>query len=243
MATAEQSDERKLYAQIARRIRSSIENGVFQAGDKLPPLAHLAEEFGCSRATVREALSTLRGQGLVEFRHGDGTYVRSATVEMWMEPLEAAILLSASEASRMVELEISLLAGIAGFAATRADGFDDTRLAQALFALECVIPGSEEAIAAELSFYSILAEIARSSLLENALRVVQEALRSSLRLLRGNELQGVVICRRIAAAVERRDAPGARDSVYQYGEQLMLYLQRKRGAAAVVKMESASQGP
>jgi GntR family transcriptional repressor for pyruvate dehydrogenase complex len=211
-------------------LRGLIEQGVFQSGDRLPPLRELAERFGVSRATVREALSILRGQGLVEFRHGDGTYVRTAVIETWMEPLEAAILLGSSEARQLTELLTVLLAGAAHAAATRNSELDWAALAHQLYVLECAQPLMEEAIAAEIGFYQSLAAGAGNQLLENALRVLQEAMRSMLRLLaEADRTAGVETCRRVFDAVRAGDAARARDTVYEYGIRLQSRLRPDGG--------------
>jgi len=220
----------KLYARIAGQMRALIEGGQFQPGSKLPPLAELAEQFGCSRATVREALGALRGQGLIEFRHGDGTYVRSVSVDVWMEPLEAAVLLSVGQAKQLVELETAILAGIAGLAAERAGEAGTSRLSQALFAVECAWPATEEAVVSGLSFYLVLAELAGNPLLENTLRVLQEALRSSIRLLADHPLSGLEACKRVMDAVQMRDPRRAREVINEYGKSMAAQIEINRRA-------------
>jgi GntR family transcriptional regulator, transcriptional repressor for pyruvate dehydrogenase complex len=220
-------DGQKLYVRIAGQIRSMIEEGALSPGAKLPPLATLASDFSCSRATVREALSSLRGQGLIEFRHGDGTYVRTASVEMWMEPLEAAVLLSVNQVEQLVELETAILAGIATRAARIRGGQDFSSLAYALFQLECVNGHSEEVVAAEVAFYMTLAECAQNPLFENTLRVLQEALRSNIRTLRQRSDIGVSRCREIYDAIEAEDEGRAREIVYRYGAQMIQYIKEK----------------
>lgn len=54
-----------LYQQVAGRIREAIVGGRFGPGDALPGERDLAEAFGVSRASVREALRQLEAQGLV----------------------------------------------------------------------------------------------------------------------------------------------------------------------------------
>ncbi|GMA50244.1 GntR family transcriptional regulator [Alicyclobacillus contaminans] len=193
--------DQKLYAAIANEIRERIEAGVLRPGDRLPTLSELAEAFGCSRATVREALGALRGQGLIEVRHGDGTYVRTAGIEMWMEPVDAAVLLAPSESVQLVELTAAALAGAAGIAADRRTEAGLAELAQALFRLECATPGAEEAVVAELAFYLQLAVCSGNVLFENVLRVLQEALRSLLRYLQPVRPAGTEVCRRLFDAV------------------------------------------
>lgn len=211
----------KLYMRIAQQIRSMIEDGALRPGDRLPPLKNLAEEFGCSRATVREALGALRGQGLVEFRHGDGTYVRTASVEMWMQPLDAAVLLGTDHVSDLVELQTAVLAAIASSAAKRRATRDYSNLSRALFELEASGRHSEHRIASELHFYAVLAECAENQLLENTFRVLQEALRSSLRLLSPKRELGLRTCRGVYDAVQMEQAERAREIIYAYGEHLL----------------------
>ena len=76
------------YQKLSERLRQFMAENHFQDGDKLPPERALAESFGVSRNSVREAIHALAERGLLESRHGDGTYVRVPD----MEPLRNAIL-------------------------------------------------------------------------------------------------------------------------------------------------------
>lgn len=63
------------YHRIAGAIRNRIESGEFLPGQKLPPETFWVERYDASIPTVREALRLLRQDGLVESRHGVGTFV------------------------------------------------------------------------------------------------------------------------------------------------------------------------
>lgn len=63
-----------LVAALSERIRRG-RRGPLAAGHKLPTEAALMAEFGVSRTVVREAISRLQAAGLVETRHGIGTFV------------------------------------------------------------------------------------------------------------------------------------------------------------------------
>ena len=69
------SDGRKLYQQVAAAIAESIAAGRYRPGQRLASERDLAEEFGVSRPTVREAMLALEIRGMVEARHGSGVYV------------------------------------------------------------------------------------------------------------------------------------------------------------------------
>ncbi|GGX10839.1 GntR family transcriptional regulator [Streptomyces noursei] len=64
------------YERIADDLRTAIRAGHLRPGDRLPAETKLAERFGRSVPTVREALRALRDEGLIEKRHGIGTFVR-----------------------------------------------------------------------------------------------------------------------------------------------------------------------
>lgn len=59
----------------AEQLRHLIETHDIAPGDKLPSERKLGELLGVSRTMVREAISTLEALGLIEVRHGSGSYV------------------------------------------------------------------------------------------------------------------------------------------------------------------------
>jgi len=63
------------YRRIADSLRQDIEAGRLGGGDQLPTEQELAEIWGASRSTIREAIRVLATRGLVEARPGQGTFV------------------------------------------------------------------------------------------------------------------------------------------------------------------------
>ncbi|MGW6456288.1 GntR family transcriptional regulator [Streptomyces sp. NPDC055078] len=66
----------KAYERIADELRASIHAGQLAPGDRLPAETVLAERFGRSHVTIREALRVLQSEGLIEKQHGRGSFVR-----------------------------------------------------------------------------------------------------------------------------------------------------------------------
>ena len=64
---------------VIRRLVELIESGALAPGEKLPGERDLSEQLQVSRGTVREAVQFVQALGLVEIRHGAGTFVRSST--------------------------------------------------------------------------------------------------------------------------------------------------------------------
>lgn len=106
-------DPQKLYQQVARSIAASIAEGRYVTGDRLPSERGLADSFGVSRPTIRDAMIALEFQGLVEARQGSGVYV---TAHAKPEPDTAEAEVSAlelTEARRLFEGEACALAAAA----------------------------------------------------------------------------------------------------------------------------------
>lgn len=76
-------------AQVEQQIREAILSGQFVQGDKLPPETQLAEQFGVSRPTVREALGALVSTGLIRKTPGvaGGSFVNVVTTESLSQTL------------------------------------------------------------------------------------------------------------------------------------------------------------
>jgi DNA-binding FadR family transcriptional regulator len=103
-------DAQKLYQQIARRIAASIEDGRYAPGDRLPSERELADDFGVSRPTIRDAMIALEFQGLVEARQGSGVYVKAAP-QIAEDAAEREVsALELAEARRLFEGEACALA-------------------------------------------------------------------------------------------------------------------------------------
>jgi GntR family transcriptional regulator, transcriptional repressor for pyruvate dehydrogenase complex len=99
---------------LAEKIRS----GVYRTGDRLPTEPEVMAEHGVSRTVVRESMSRLQASGLVETRHGIGTFVlpppQSAALQM-----DTATVMTIRELLAMLELRISVETEAAGLAAQR----------------------------------------------------------------------------------------------------------------------------
>jgi GntR family transcriptional repressor for pyruvate dehydrogenase complex len=70
-------ESRRLYQQIADKVRALIQDGGHRVGSRLPPERDLAQQLGVSRPSLREALIALEIEGSVEIRMGSGVYVCS----------------------------------------------------------------------------------------------------------------------------------------------------------------------
>lgn len=70
---------RRLPDEVARSILGAIDSGQLEPGHRLPTEAELASRFGVARTVVREAISLLRYDGIVDSRRGVGAFVSDAS--------------------------------------------------------------------------------------------------------------------------------------------------------------------
>ena len=103
----------KAYEQVADRLRQLIVSEELARGERLPNELQLADEFGVSRATVREALRLLAAQSLIRTAKGvgGGSYVTAPSAENVSESLRSGLGLMTSSADVTLEelLEVRAL--------------------------------------------------------------------------------------------------------------------------------------
>jgi GntR family transcriptional repressor for pyruvate dehydrogenase complex len=118
MPTGETREEKKYaYTAILERIRDMIRSGVLAPGDRLPPERKLAETFGVSRNSLRQAFQALAERKIIESRQGDGTYLLTTldtapTGDAILEAIseQSGLLRDILELRRLMEPRIAALA-------------------------------------------------------------------------------------------------------------------------------------
>lgn len=108
------------YEEIVAQIEGAIADGTFSVGDHLPGERRLMEDFGVSRATVREAMRVLQATGVIDSRPGDPrgpvvTPYSDKAFEKSMTKLAASRDLSRVE---LLQFRLMLEANAAALAAT-----------------------------------------------------------------------------------------------------------------------------
>lgn len=149
---------KKVSAQIAEQIRSSILAGEFSPGDKLPPERELAEMFGVSRPSVREALNILASAGLVESYQGGGTVVRSLVTSTTGSPLSELIKAERERALDVIEVRKCMEAWTAYYAAQRALPEDLRRLEAIVVEMEKNLEGMRPSQDLDANFHVVIAQ-------------------------------------------------------------------------------------
>lgn len=99
----------RLYQIVARQLMAAINEDRYPVGGRIPAERELAQEYGVSRPTIREAVIALEVQGLVEVRVGSGVYVLRTTRERDI-PADGIGAFELTEARLLFESESAALA-------------------------------------------------------------------------------------------------------------------------------------
>lgn len=122
----------KVAERVVHDIRAYIEANDLQPGQRVPPERYFIEQLKVSRSSLREAMRVLATLGLVEVRHGDGTYV-TAPSATW--GASSAAIFDATEENalrNLVETRVGIELAVVNAVAQRASEEDFDRLEQLL---------------------------------------------------------------------------------------------------------------
>lgn len=200
---------------IADQIRRAILGGKLSEGERLPPERELAEQFGVSRVSVRDALRVLEAMGLIEVRVGarGGAFVTAPTGSLVEQTISDMMIMQVLAPEDIVEARLIVELGTVTLATARATE-------ENLAALRDLDVRAREALAArtytrEISwdFHRLLAVAAQNTAVEGMTRSFRNSL-SMHRIrtregVRGHE-RTVEEHGRILQAIERRDGTTAR---------------------------------
>ena len=169
-----------MSAEIARRLVDYLLSGSVSPGSRLPSERQLAESFGVGRSAVREALAALSLIGLIEIRHGDGTYLKRADSPLLPQVVEWGLLLGEQHTHDLIEARQRIEVVVAGLAAERRS---ETDLATLEVCLERMANQAETGnhtafVDADVEFHLVLADAAGNSALRDVLASIQSLLRA-----------------------------------------------------------------
>lgn len=150
---------RSLAHDLVDALTGRIRAGTLVPGEKLPTEAAIMGEFGVSRTVVREAISRLQAAGLVDTRHGVGTFVvgmGDASI-FRIAPEQLGTL---RDVIAVLELRIAVETECAALAATRRTPENVTTLRSALAAFMTALEEGRDAVGPDFQFHL---EIARAT--------------------------------------------------------------------------------
>jgi GntR family transcriptional repressor for pyruvate dehydrogenase complex len=205
-----------LHEQVVEQLRAYVTAEGLRAGDRLPPERAMAERLGVSRVSVKQAIVVLEVQGLVDVRHGGGTYLRRDSLDV--EPIEVLVdrkrrLPDVLEAREALETKLAELA------AHRRTANDLAEIDAALSEMRRQIDAGELGIDGDRRFHAAVTAAAQSSLLAHFMRSIAdqiaESRQESLRQP-GRPLRSLGQHQRIADAIRAGDPRAAASAMRRH---------------------------
>lgn len=166
----------RLYEQVIDRLRQYVAEQRLGAGDKLPAERDLAQQLGVSRTSVKQAIVVLQVQGLVEARHGGGTYLVGDTLDA--EPVEQLVerrqrLPDVLDAREAAETKLAELA------AQRRTKADLDAISAALDHMREEIAAGSPGVEGDRRFHAAVTAAARSHILAEFMNSIAERITES----------------------------------------------------------------
>ncbi|MDA8210833.1 MAG: FadR/GntR family transcriptional regulator [Clostridia bacterium] len=181
----------RAFEDIVNQIQEAIISGRLKPGDRLPPERVLQQLFGVSRASIREAMRVLEGQGLIVVRPGainGGAYVSETSYKHIVESLRNLMLLEQVREAELFEFRAALEGITAKWAAQRATEADLTRMAAALQSMAQFEEDWEAYWASDMAFHEAIAEASKNRVSLVVLKGIRDTM---LRMLQ-DEFAGVI---------------------------------------------------
>ncbi len=153
---------RSLALELVESLGDRIREGRLATGDKLPTEAAIMAEFAVSRTVVREAISKLQAAGLVETRHGIGTFVTGVgeAPGFRIAPEQFGTL---RDVIAVLELRIGIETEAAALAAMRRSDVNLAQMRAALDAVAQAVEQGRDAVAADFQFHLEIARATQNS--------------------------------------------------------------------------------
>lgn len=150
---------RGLVQEVMESLASSIREGAIKPGEKLPTESEIVARFDVSRTVVREAISRLQANNLVETRHGVGTFALAPQTSgnFQIAPVDFATV---ADVIALLELRISLETEAAGLAAQRRTEQNLQAMQDMLDAFAEAIAQDSDAVPSDFAFHM---EVARAT--------------------------------------------------------------------------------
>lgn len=230
---------KKIYIEVIEQIREMLDSGELKPGDQLPSEREFAELLGISRASLRQALTVLETIGIVEIRHGEGTFVSSSNdgldnLNMFLSKIsKESDPLDIIEARKLIEVEI------AGLSATERTQDNLRIMREILDEMREKIEKGEDTLAIDLRFHLQIAESTHNPVLFSVMGQIGSLMKQNLwRVVKGLSLTTPGRAEKylnqhwfIYSAIEEGDSTKAKKAMLEHLESIEQDLLAEEGSS------------
>ncbi|WP_432002326.1 FadR/GntR family transcriptional regulator [Streptomyces sioyaensis] len=180
-------NNQRLWQDVVSSLLNRIVAGEFPAGSVMPAEAELAEAYGVSRPSIRDAVKILQERGLIRVQHGVGSVVQSSTEWSVLDPELIAARMEHDTAGYQVfddlsVVRIALESELAAAAATRIDADAIARLTEHMALMDAATGDPDRYLELDVAFHGLVIDLAGNQMATAIMNSIQEPLRQSRRL-------------------------------------------------------------
>jgi len=176
---------KRVAEEVVEQLKTLIFEGTLKPGVKLPAERELAKSLNVSRVSLREALNTLQGMGLLEIQQGNRTFVRPTTTRSIHDPLVSFAKSSPANVLQVLEIRKYLEMGSVSLAAERATSDEIARFEQIIREMEEDQKKNRLGAKTDLDFHAAIAEATHNQAYLHMMHTIYDLLQEELRFAWG----------------------------------------------------------
>jgi GntR family transcriptional repressor for pyruvate dehydrogenase complex len=213
--------------EIANRLRLLIVDGTFKPDRPLPSERELARRLRVSRNSVRDAIRRLEVVGLLEARHGQGTFLRELSVDNLVTPMASVLTFNRARQADLMDVRRVFEPAVAGMAARRADASEIDEVDRILVAQRRKVQSGKPTIGEDTAFHAALARATHNPVIVGIMETLNDLLvESRARALqrRGHSMLSLGGHAAVLKALRRRDSNRAAIAMREHIDQIAALL-------------------
>jgi len=156
----------EVYQQIVDKIKESV----WKPGEKLPSENQLCQMFGVSRTSIRSALQKASAYGIIEIRHGQGSFVLDHPKVDLLDGIQLGMNMTDKEILDMLEFRETIEFKCIDLAVERATEEDVLSLEQALNKMVENKDDYKKYSLADFEFHLVFAKASKNNVLYNVMK-------------------------------------------------------------------------
>ena len=218
-AAAHGTTDKQLTMRVVSHIQKLIETDVLKAGNKIPPEREFAAQLKISRASLRAGIGYLAAMGVLNVRHGVGTFVAEEAPAVRSFSVHLLSALRGFKPKQMFEARLLLEGGLAAMAAERGGDLHFATMAEEVTEMYATFDDPQEYLIHDVRFHRAIAEAAGNPILTVLMETVVSAMYDDRRrtVEQSSDLrQSADMHRTIYRAIRARDMVAARKAMEQH---------------------------
>lgn len=225
-----------LIDSIVEEIKNKIIRGELKDGDMLESQDELAKSMQISRPSLREAFRRLQLMGLIESKHGCGTFIKTVQPKDFMSPISSFLPFDKKSAYELLEARLLLESAVAALAAQKATKADIKALSDVLKRMDSAAQRLDikEFARLDVEFHLLIAEGSRNQIMFQVVNILRGLLESLISRVfdRSSDnlaetfLQTIHFHKKILESIKSRNVSMARNAMEEHIKDVQKKLER-----------------